>query len=249
MGQPSPYFDRTWADVVPTELHVAPTWTQHGPTWIQHSSNINTAPTWSHDSCWQMQWGPRAPRFAPKRRSRPVASAPRIYYHNTWTCSRTTCTMQTDLFLISSAPWRLCRKLRIPAKPGRELPDPPLKPKTQSLASGPAFKHLKMTRLEAFDKTQTKKWYKCLAILIHLSCTLCIEQHHIGNVQIHIDVWHKRRNIYPSHSVKTQLVMIVLLGRKYDLDWSPWVDKKRHNWKLWIPASLSNLHLLIFRNP
>ena len=78
MGQPSPYFDRTWADVVPTELHVAPTWTQHGPTWIQHSSNINTAPTWSHDSCWQMQWGPRAPRFAPKRRSRPVASAPRI---------------------------------------------------------------------------------------------------------------------------------------------------------------------------
>ena len=69
MGQPSPYFDRTWADVVPTKLHVA----------IQHSSNINTAPTWSHDSCWQMQWGPRAPRFDPKRRSRPVASAPRIW--------------------------------------------------------------------------------------------------------------------------------------------------------------------------
>ena len=72
MPQHSP--DRTWADVVPTELHVAPTWTQHGPTWIQHSSAVNAAPTWSHDSCWQI--------FKPGWRSRPVASAPRIKFYN-----------------------------------------------------------------------------------------------------------------------------------------------------------------------
>ena len=110
MGQPSPYFDRTWADVVPTKLHVA----------IQHSSNINTAPTWSHDSCWQMQWSPRAPRFDPKRRSRPVASAPRI--------AKTTCSVSFVPDFAKGNPPKLHKTLlfaKTPSHlPSRLLQDP-----------------------------------------------------------------------------------------------------------------------------
>ena len=70
MGQLAPILTEHEPTCFPTQIHVAPTWTQHGPTWIQHSSRVNTAPTWSHDSCWHMQRCPRTPRFEPKRRSR-----------------------------------------------------------------------------------------------------------------------------------------------------------------------------------
>ena len=117
--QNSPNFDRTWADVVPTELHVAPTWTQHGPTWIQHSSKVNTAPTWSHDSCWQMQWGPRAPRFEPKRCSRPVASAPRIIFYK----PRETSTFLQVLLLLTETTNNLKQQQLFSASVGSNMSD------------------------------------------------------------------------------------------------------------------------------